>query len=414
MNVVAVIILVTLAANWALDLAAGILNVRNLRSELPAGFEDVYDPDRYRRSQAYLRANTRLGWVSGTVTLAALLAFWFGGGFSRVDVWVRSFGWGTVPTGLAFVAVLVMIRFLLGLPFSIYAVFVIEERFGFNRTGWKTFAADRVKAGLLGAAVGGPLLAGILIFFERAAGDAWWICWIAVTLFSLALQYVAPAYIMPLFNKFTPLEDGPLKTAILDYTRAVDYPVANLAVMDGSKRSGKGNAFFAGFGRHKRIALFDTLIRQHTVEELVAVLAHEIGHYKKRHVLQGMLIGIGHAGVMFYLLSRFISYPGLFEAFYMSEVSVYGGMIFFAMLFSPVDFFLGLLLQMRSRRNEFAADRFAAETTGRPEAMISALKKLSANNLGNLLPHPFHVFLHYSHPPVTVRVAALKGLPPGV
>lgn len=413
MNGVGLVILVTLVLSWALDLWAGFLNLRNVRGELPRGFEDVYDPERYRRSQAYLKANTRLAWISGTVHLAVLLAFWFGGGFARLDAWLRAFGWGTVPTGLAFVAVLAALRFLLGLPFSIYAVFVVEERFGFNRTGWKTFVADRIKAGLLGAAIGGPLLAGILVFFEHAGENAWWICWIALSLVSLGLQYLAPAYLMPLFNKFTPLEDGPLKTAILDYTRSVDYPVANLFVMDGSRRSGKGNAFFTGFGRHKRIALFDTLIRNHTVEELVAVLAHEIGHYKKRHVLQGTLIGLAHSGGMLYLLSLFISHPALFEAFFMSEASVYAGLVFFAMLFSPVDFFLGLLLQMRSRSNEFAADRFAAETTGRPEAMIHALKKLAADHLGNLSPHPFYVFLHYSHPPVTDRVAALRDLGSG-
>jgi STE24 endopeptidase len=410
MNAVAAVVLVTLLLSYALDMAAGILNVRNIRDELPEGFEDAYDPERYRRSQAYQKANTRLGRVVDSVHLAAFLVFWFSGGFAWLDAWVRSFGWGTVPTGLIFVAALAAMRFLVGLPFNVYAVFVIEERFGFNRTDMKTFVLDRIKGLLLGVAVGMPLLAGILAFFEYAGEDAWWWCWLAVSLFSLALQYIAPTYIMPLFNRFEPLEEGELKTAILDYARRVGYPVGSLFVMDGSKRSSKGNAFFAGFGRNKRIALFDTLIAQHTTEELVAILAHEIGHYKKRHVQQGMLISILHAGVMFYLLSFFIAYPGLFEAFRMERASVYGGMVFFAMLFAPVDLFLGMLLQMRSRRNEYAADRFAAETTGRPGAMISALKKLSADNLGNLLPHPLHVFLHYSHPPVTARVAALKRL----
>ena len=410
MNAVAVIVLFTLVVNYALDMIASVLNLRNIKHELPAGLEDVYDPERYRTSQAYLKANTRLGWVTETVHLVVLLAFWFGGGFARLDAWVRSFGWGTISTGITFVACLAAIKFIVGLPFSVYAVFVVEERFGFNRTGWKTFVTDRIKGLVLAAAIGGPLLAGILAFFEYAGDDAWWICWIIVIAFSLALQYIAPTYIMPLFNKFEPLADGELKSAILDYARSVDYPVANLFVMDGSKRSGKGNAFFTGFGKNKRIALFDTLVQQHTVDELVAVLAHEIGHYKKKHVLQGLVIGIAHAGVMFFLLSFFIAYPDLFEAFYMPEASVYGGLVFFAMLFSPVDFFLGILLQMRSRSNEYAADRFAAETTGRPEAMASALKKLSANNLGNLLPHPLYVFLHYSHPPVVDRIAALMDI----
>ena len=408
MNPVAVIVLITLLVSTVLDLVAGVLNVQNIREKLPTGFEDVYDPERYRRSQAYLKANTRLGWVAGTVHLSILLTFWFGGGFARLDGWIRSVGWGPVLTGMAFVAGLAAIRFIVGLPFSVYAVFVIEERFGFNRTDWKTFVMDRVKGVLIGAAVGGPLLAGVLTFFEYAGNDAWWTCWIVLVAFSLTMHYLAPVFIMPLFNKFTPLEDGDLKTAILDYARSVDYPVANLFVMDGSKRSAKGNAFFTGFGKNKRIALFDTLIRQHTVDELVAVLAHEIGHYKKNHILQNVLISSLHAGVMFYLLQFFISFQGLFDAFYMPEVSVYGGLVFFALLFSPVDLLLGILLRMRSRCNEYAADRFAAETTGRPEALISALKKLSANTLGNLLPHPLYVFLHCSHPPVTARVAALR------
>lgn len=408
MNAVAVIVLFTLVVSYVLDLAAGVLNIRNIKHELPDGFKDVYDPERYQRSQAYLKATTRLGWMTETVHLAVFLAFWFGGGFPRLDLWIRSFGWGSVPTGVAYVAVLVVINFVVELPFSVYGVFVIEEKFGFNRTDWKTFVMDRIKGVLLGVVIGGPLLAGILAFFEYAGNDAWWYCWLVVIAFTLALQHIMPTYIMPLFNKFDPLEDGQLRSAILDYTRSVDYPIANLFVMDGSKRSGKGNAFFTGFGKNKRIALFDTLVEQHTVDELLAVLAHEIGHYKKKHVLQGLLAGIVHAGVMFYLLSFFIAYPGLFDAFYMPTVSVYGGLIFFALLFSPVDLFLGILLQMRSRSNEYAADRFAAETTARPEAMISALKKLSANNLGNLLPHPLYVFLHYSHPPVMARVAALK------
>ncbi len=408
MNAVALIILFTLAAGYLLELAASLLNIRNIRHEVPVGFEDVYDPERYRKSQAYLKANTRLGQISETVHLAVFLIFWFGGGFARLDTWLRGFGWDPVATGVAFTAVLVALKMIVGLPFAVYAVFVIEERFGFNRMGWKTFVADRIKGLLLGAAVGLPLIAAVLAFFSYAGPDAWWYCWIAVTVVSVALQYIAPTMIMPLFNKFTPLEEGELKTAILTYARSVDYPVANLFVMDGSKRSAKGNAFFTGYGTKKRIALFDTLIRQHTTDELVAVLAHEIGHYKKKHILCGLLIGIVHAGIMLYLVSLFISYPVLFAAFYMPQMSVYAGLVFFALLFTPVNFFLGIVLQARSRRNEYAADRFAAITTGRPEAMISALKKLSANNLANLLPHPLYVLLHYSHPPVIARIAALR------
>jgi len=213
---------------------------------------------------------------------------------------------------------------------------------------------------------------------------------------------------MPLFNKFEPLEDGELKTAIISYADAVNFPLKNVFVMDGSKRSGKSNAFFTGFGKNKRIALFDTLIAQHTVSELVAVLAHEIGHYKKKHILKSLIIGIVHTGVMFFLLSLFISYQGLFDAFYMDQQSVYAGLIFFGMLYSPIEFFLGIFLQMRSRKNEYEADRFAVETTKDSESMTNALKKLSAHNLSNLVPHPFYVFMNYSHPPVLERIKAIR------
>jgi STE24 endopeptidase len=212
---------------------------------------------------------------------------------------------------------------------------------------------------------------------------------------------------MPLFNKYSPLETGELKSAILSYADSIKFPLENVYVMDGSRRSSKSNAFFTGFGKHRRIVLFDTLIKQHTIGELVAILAHEMGHYKKKHIIQSLILGILQMGLMLYLLSLFISYPGLFGAFYMHQMSVYAGLIFFAMLFSPLDFFIGLFMQRLSRKNEFEADRFSVETTRDPESMADALKKLSVHNLSNLLPHPFYVFLNYSHPPVMQRIKAI-------
>ncbi|GBC60590.1 peptidase M48 [Desulfonema ishimotonii] len=408
MNVIAVIILLAILLSFILDLVADILNLGMLRNDLPEGFEDVYDAARYRQSQEYLRVNTRFGWMTGVFDLTVTLIFWFGGGFPLVDGWMRSLGYGPVITGLFYMGFLLLFKSLLGLPFGIYSTFGIEERFGFNKTTWQTFVTDILKGVLLSILLGAPLLAAVLAFFEYAGGNAWWYCWIAVTLFTLALQFIAPTWIMPLFNKFIPLEEGDLKRAIMDYARSVQFPLTHLFVMDGSKRSGKSNAFFTGFGRNKRIALFDTLIEQHTVPELVAVLAHEIGHYKKRHIIQRMVISIVHTGVVFYLLSFFISYQGLFDAFYMSQPSVYAGLIFFGMLFSPIDFFLGLVLQMLSRKNEYEADRFAVETTGDARPLAEALKKLAANNLSNLVPHPFYAFLHYSHPPLRERIGAMQ------
>ena len=408
MNWVAVVILLTLIASFFLDLIADILNIRDLRKEPPDEFEDVYDPDRYRRSQEYLKATTRFGWAAGALDLAALLVFWFAGGFAILDEWVRSFGWGPVGSGLVFMGVLFLLKALLSLPLSIYSTFVIEERFGFNKTTPGTFVLDRIKGLALSLVLGAPLLAAILAFFEYAGGYAWLWCWLIAAIYMLTVQFIAPRWIMPIFNKFEPLEEGKLRSAIMDYADKVDFSLQNVYVMDGSKRSAKSNAFFTGFGKNKRIALFDTLIDQHTVRELTAVLAHEIGHYKKKHIVHGIIIGILHMGVMFFLLSLFLSYEPLFAAFYLDRPSVYAGLIFFGLLFAPVDFFLGILLQMRSRKNEYQADRFAVRTTRDPDAMIDALKKLAADNLSNLAPHPFYVYLHYSHPQMPARVKAIR------
>lgn len=409
MNIIALIILLTIIFDFILNGIADYLNLKNLRNDLPEAFQGVYDPNRYRKSQQYLKVNTRFGWVTGTFNVILILIFWFGKGFPLLDEWVRSFNYAPVITGLIYMGILIAIKALLSLPFSIYATFVIEERFGFNQTTWPVFLMDMLKGVSLAILLGTPILAGVLAFFEYAGPNAWWYCWIAVTLYMLGVQFIAPTWIMPLFNKFTPLEDGELKSAILSYAGSINFPIENVYIMDGSRRSRKSNAFFTGFGRHRRIVLFDTLIKQHTVGELLAVLAHEMGHYKKRHILQGMVLGISQMGIMLFLLSIFISYQGLFDAFYMPHKSVYAGLIFFGMLYSPLGFFIGIFMQMLSRRNETKADRFSVATTQDPDSMVAALKKLSMHNLSNLLPHPLYVFLHYSHPPVLERIREIKG-----
>ena len=413
MNIYGVIILATLLASYLLDLITEIINLKALREELPEEFADVYDREKYRKSQAYTRERTRFGLLTSSFGLLVTLVFWFAGGFNYLDEIVRSWSLGPIWTGLLYIGILILARSAISLPFSIYSTFAIEERYGFNKTTPKTFILDLIKGTALGIVIGGAVLAGVLYFFEYAGPYAWLYCWIAVTLFSLVMQFIAPTWIMPLFNKFTPLEEGDLRSAIMDYARSVKYPLENLFVMDGSKRSAKSNAFFTGFGKHKRIALFDTLIENQTVPEIVAVLAHEIGHFKKKHILQSMVIGILHTGVMFYLLSIFLSHQGLFEAFYMENAAatpIYAGLIFFGMLFSPIEMILSVFMQIFSRKNEFEADRYAAQTTGDPESMVSALKKLSAHNLSNLTPHPLYVFLNYSHPPVLERIRAIRVL----
>jgi STE24 endopeptidase len=267
-----------------------------------------------------------------------------------------------------------------------------------------------LKGVVLSVLLGLPLVSGILWFFEYAGPSAWWLSWLAVVLFMLVIQYVAPTWIMPLFNRFEPLQDGELKSAILAYARRIQFPLDNIFVMDGSKRSRKANAFFTGFANRKRIVLFDTLIEQHSVTELLAVLAHEIGHYKKKHILESLILGILQTGILFFLLKILIVYPPLFDAFGMPAVSVYGGLVFFALLYSPVDAATGLLMLARSRHNEYEADRFAVATTHKGRELVEALKKLAANNLSNLVPHPFYVVLNYSHPPVLDRIRAIHAM----
>ena len=408
MNIIAIIILGTIGLDFILNLVADGFNLKHLGSELPGAFEGVYDPQRYRKSQQYLKVNTQFGWITSAFNLLVILVFWFAKGFPLLDKWVRSFELGPIWAGLIYIGILMLLKSVMALPFSVYATFIIEGRFGFNRTTWSTYLVDLLKGLALALLLGTPLLAAILAFFQYAGANAWLYCWIGVTIYMLVIQFVAPTWIMPLFNKFTPLEDGELKSAILSYAASINFPLENVYQMDGSRRSTKSNAFFTGFGKHKRIVLFDTLIKQHTPNELVAVLAHEMGHYKKKHVPQALILGVLQTGLMLFLLSKFITYQGLFDAFYMPQQSVYAGMLFFAMLYAPVDFFVGILIQILSRKNETVADQFAAETTGDPGSMVDALKKLSVHNLSNLTPHPFYVFLNYSHPPVLKRIQHLS------
>jgi STE24 endopeptidase len=413
MNPYALIILFTLLFEFILGRISDLLNLGRLSGDLPDEFRDVYDAEKYRRAQAYTRVNTKFGWITSSFDLVVLLAFWFSGGFDRLDRLVRSWGAHPVLTGLAFIGILILLKALLSLPFSIYDTFVIEEKFGFNKTSPKTFILDLIKGLFLAAVLGGPLIAGLLALFQYAGRWAWFFCWIAASLFTLFVQFIAPAWIMPLFNKFTPLQDGELKEKILAYASSVRYPLKGVFVMDGSKRSEKSNAFFTGFGKNKRIALYDTLISKHPVPEMTAILAHEIGHYKLRHIPKNMVLGILHSGVVFFLLSLFVRERGLFDAFRMTDVSVYAGFLFFGMLYAPIEFILSIVLHVLSRRHEIQADRFASETTGSPEALIDALKKLTAHNLGNLNPHPVTVFLSYSHPPVMDRIRRMRSAPAG-
>jgi len=408
MNIIGIIILAAILIEFLLEIVSNLLNLKALSPKLPDEFEEVYDEQTYATSQEYTRVNTKFGFITGAFDLILLLLFWFAGGFNWLDQWARTFDFGVIGTGLIFIGALSIGKIILSLPFGIYSTFVIEERFRFNKTTAKTYITDMLKGLLLSVIIGAPLLAGIITFFEYGGTWAWAYAWLAVTLFSLAIQYIAPTWIMPLFNTFEPLEDGELRKAIESYADKVDFPLQGIYVMDGSKRSAKSNAFFTGFGKNKRIALFDTLIKNHTTEELVAVLAHEIGHFKKKHIVKNMGVSILHTAVLFGLLSVFLQVPALFDAFYMEEMSVYAGLLFFGMLYSPVETILGIFMQMTSRKHEYEADEYAANTIAKPEEMVHVLKKLSKDNLSNLTPHPFYVFLNYSHPPALKRIERIR------
>jgi len=408
LNWFATLILVALIGNFLITAWADTLNLKALRPELPAEFAEVYAEADYAKSQNYTRAKTNFGLVSASFDLAVLLIFWLGGGFNRLDLLIRNFNFGPVPSGLVYLGALLLAKTVVSIPFSCYSTFVLEERYGFNRTTPRTFILDLAKGILLSVVFGGPLLGALLFFFDWAGPNAWLYAWCVTTAFIVILQFIAPTWIMPLFNKFTPLADGELKDRIMSYAKSVGFALDNVFVIDGSKRSSKSNAFFTGFGKHKRIALFDTLIARHSAEELVSILAHEIGHYQKKHILQGLMISIVHLGVMLYLLSLALGSQGLFDAFGMAHRSVYGGLIFFGLLLTPLELVLSVLMNKLSRHNEFEADRFAVQTVGGREDLILALKKLSVHNLANLTPHPFYVFLHYSHPPLLTRIAAIR------
>jgi len=330
------------------------------------------------------------------------------GGFNVIDCFARSFGRGSIVTGLIFAAALLLLSEFAGVFSSAYHTFVIEQKYGFNRTSVKTFIADIIKKLLLTFIVGGPIFALILWFFGAAGKLAWIYCWVATVLFELFVVFISPIFIMPMFNKFVPLEEGELKSAIEAYAKNHNFAMQGVYTMDGSKRSSKSNAFFAGFGRSRRIALYDTLIKQHTTDELVAILAHEMGHYKLKHILKQLMMSILTTGLMFAFLSRFLNNPGLFAAFKMEHLSIYASLIFFGFLFSPIQTIISVITHYFSRKYEFEADAYAAKTFGKPQAMIDALKKLSVNNLSNLSPHPLKVFFAYTHPPVLERIRALR------
>ena len=403
------IIISALLIDYLLSTVSGILNMNSITKDVPIEFQGYYDKDKYAKSQSYLREKTRFGMFSGTFSLVITLVVIHTGAFGILDNIVRSYSDHFIVNGLMFFGILFIINDIINIPFSIYGTFVIEERYDFNKTTWKTFISDKLKGYGLTIVLGSMIITPILYFFQIYETNGWLIAWALMTAFMIAIQPLFVHVIAPMFNKFESLEDGDLRNSIEDFAKKVNFPIGRIDVMDGSRRSAHSNAYFSGFGKSRRIALFDTLIEKHSNEEIVSVVAHEVGHYKKKHVISGTILGILETGLMLYVFNYFMSDQDLFNVFSVDNVSVYCGLVLFGMLYSPVSLLTSVFSTALSRKNEFEADSYALETTKRPEPLISMLKGLAASNLSHLTPHPFMVFLSYSHPPVAERISAIRG-----
>lgn len=411
-NFMTILIVVALFALWKLELVATLLNLRSFPSAVPAELQDVMDEQKLEQARAYLLTNSRFHLIESLASLIALLIFWLVGGFGWLDQLARSLSGNLIVAGLIFLTLLFLGQSLLSLPFAWYHTFVIEQKFGFNRSTPAVFVMDRIKGLLLGAVIGLPIAAIVLWIFGNVP-HAWLWAWIVVTVFQLLLTYLAPSFILPLFNKFTPMPEGEQRQAIEALGDRCGFPLDGVFVMDGSKRSTKANAFFTGLGKRKKIALFDTLMEKHSQPELLGVLAHEIGHFRCGHIKQRLVVGILQMAAIFFLLGLATDPDGkfsrlLFDAFGVKEISPHVGLVLFAILLEPFGKFLGVLANAWSRKHEFEADAYAAKVTGEREPLGEALKKLSADHLSHPTPSRLRVWLDYSHPPLIERLAALR------
>lgn len=403
------LIIIIILLDFIVEKVLDALNARHFDDPIPTELQDVYDEEEYQKSQRYKKERYKFGLVTSTFSLALILAFLFFDGFARVDAVARSISDHAIVIALIFFGIIMFASDLLTLPFSWYSTFVIEEKYGFNKTTKATFIKDKLKGWALLAIVGGGILALIIWFYQIAGDNFWWYAWILVTLFTVFVNMFYAKLIVPLFNKQTPLPDGSLREKIEAYANRVGFKLDNIFVIDGSKRSTKANAYFSGFGKEKRITLYDTLVNDLEEEEIVSVLAHEVGHYKKKHVVVNLFAAIITTGITLWLLSLFVGNPLFSQALGVNEPSFHIGLITFAILYSPVSEVTGLLMNYLSRKFEYQADDYAKKTY-HAEPLISGLKKLSKTSLSNLTPHKAYVFVHYSHPPLIKRYRNLRGV----
>jgi len=384
------------------------LNARRYGDPVPEELSDVFDENEYRKSQDYKRTNYRFGLLTSTFSVLLTLAFLVFGGFEWVDQLARSFTDNPIFIALIFFGIVMIGSSFLTTPFSYYRTFVIEERFGFNKSTPKLFIIDKIKGWIMLVVIGGGILALIIWFFQWAGSNFWIYAWALVAAFSIFMNLFYSRLIVPLFNKQTPLEEGGLKTKIDAYAEKVGFELKNIFVIDGSKRSTKANAYFSGFGREKRVTLYDTLINDLDEEEIVAVLAHEVGHYKRQHIIFNMAASLVLTGLTLFILSLFVNNPEVSLAIGVSQSSFHAALVGFGILYSPISEITGLVMNYLSRKFEFQADDYAKNTFA-SKPLITSLKKLSKNSLSNLTPHPAFVFMHYSHPPLIERIRNLMG-----
>ncbi|MEZ4882764.1 MAG: M48 family metallopeptidase [Flavobacteriaceae bacterium] len=401
------IIIAILVISFLIDQALDFLNAKHFNDPLPVELQDVFDEEEYKKSQRYKKERYKFGILTSAISLIATLLFFFLDGFAFVDGLARSESSNEIIIALVFFGIIMIASDILSTPFSYYSTFVIEEKYGFNKTTKKTFFLDKLKGWLMGAVIGGIILGAIIWFYQSTGKNFWLYAWGIITVFTIFMNLFYAKLIVPLFNKQSPLEDGSLRSKIEEYASKVGFTLDKIFVIDGSKRSTKANAYFSGFGSEKRVTLYDTLIKDLDEEEIVAVLAHEIGHYKRNHIIINLFAAILTTGFTLWLLSLFIGNPVLSEALHVSKPSFHIGLIAFGVLYSPISGVTSLLMNYLSRKFEYQADDFAKATFA-ASPLISGLKKLSKNSLSNLTPHPLYVFAHYSHPTLLQRLVNLK------
>ena len=400
------IIIAILIINFIIDKTLDALNAKHYNDTLPEELQDVFDEDEYKKSQTYKKTNDQFSNYTSAFSLVLTLGFLFFDGFEFVDNIARSYSDNVIIIALIFFGIVMLGSDILSTPFAYYKTFVIEEKFGFNKMNFKTFLLDKIKGWVMMILVGGGLLALIIWFYNITGSQFWLYAWATVAVFTLFMNMFYSRLIVPLFNKQKPLEESSLREKISAYAKTVGFKLDKIFVIDGSKRSTKANAYFSGFGSEKRVTLYDTLINDLNEEEIVAVLAHEVGHYKKKHIIFNLLTSILLTGFTLYILSIFISNPLLSNALGVEIPSFHIGLIAFGLLYSPISEITGLIMNYFSRKFEYQADDFA-KNTYKAEPLITSLKKLSKNSLSNLTPHPAYVFMHYSHPTLLQRIKNL-------